>query len=76
MIRLARPNDAEEVAAIYAPHVRETATSFELEPPTADAMRSRILSCLEHAPWIVCERADGIAGYAYASKHRKRLAYR
>ena len=74
-IRLARPDDGAAVAAIYEPHVRASATSFELEPPTADAMRGRITSYLTHAPWLVCERDGEVAGYAYASKHRERLAY-
>lgn len=74
-IRLARPEDGRAVAAIYEPHVRSMATSFEMEPPTPDAMGARIAAYLEHAPWVVCERAEGVAGYAYASKHRERLAY-
>src|SRR5579862_9520011 len=74
-IRLAEPDDSAAVAAIYEPHVRASATSFELDPPTADAMRARIAAYLEHAPWLVCERDGGVAGYAYASKHRERLAY-
>jgi L-amino acid N-acyltransferase YncA len=43
LIRLATPDDAPGVQAIYAPIVRETAISFELEPPTVEAMRQRIL---------------------------------
>jgi phosphinothricin acetyltransferase len=74
-IRLAGPDDGETVAAIYEPHVRAAATSFELEPPTAGVMRARIAAYLEHAPWLVCERGGQVAGYAYASKHRERLAY-
>ena len=38
-IRLATIDDAEQIAAIYAPVVRETAISFELEPPTAGEMQ-------------------------------------
>lgn len=74
-LRLARADDAGQVAAIYAPHVRDSAISFEVEPPTVEAMRSRIAAYLEHAAWLVCERGGQIAGYAYASRHRERLAY-
>lgn len=74
-IRLATPDDAEQIGSIYAPHVRDGATSFEIDPPTADAMRARIASFLDYAPWLVCERGGEIAGYAYAGKHRERLAY-
>ena len=75
LIRLARPGDAGQIAGIYAPYVRDTAISFEVEPPTGDAMRGRIVPYLEHAPWLVCERGDTVIGYAYAGKHRERLAY-
>jgi len=33
-IRLASQHDAEGVQAIYAPVVRDTAISFEVDPPT------------------------------------------
>lgn len=74
-IRLAEPADAAGILAIYEPIVRETATSFELEPPGEEEMRRRIESTLERRPWLVCA-ADGIvAGYAYAAAHRERAAY-
>ena len=74
-IRLAEPSDAEQVLAIYAPVVLRSATSFELEPPTAAQMQQRIKSTLEYAPWLVCERDGEVVGYAYAGKHRERPAY-
>jgi L-amino acid N-acyltransferase YncA len=75
IIRLATPRDAPGVQAIYAPVVRETATSFELEPPTVEDMRQRIAGVVERMPWLVCERRGEILGYAYASPHRVRAAY-
>ena len=75
MIRLARPDDAEDVLAIYAPVVRETIISFELEPPTEAEMRKRISDTLEMFPWLVFERDGRVVGYAYASRHRERIAY-
>ncbi len=74
-VRCATPQDAEGVLAIYAPIVRETAISFELEPPTVEQMRGRIEATLPKLPWLVCESAAGVIGYAYASKHRERAAY-
>ena len=74
-IRLAAPTDAASVLAIYEPIVHQSATSFELEPPTVDEMRQRIAKTLEYAPWLVCEREGEVIGYAYASKHRDRPAY-
>ena len=75
VIRLATPDDASGVQAIYAPIVRETAISFELEPPTVAEMQQRIVKSLEHWPWLVCERRGDILGYVYASQHRTRPAY-
>jgi L-amino acid N-acyltransferase YncA len=75
MIRLATLDDASGVQAIYAPIVRETVISFELEPPTVAEMEQRIVKTLEHLPWLVCERRGNILGYVYASQHRTRAAY-
>jgi L-amino acid N-acyltransferase YncA len=74
-IRLATPDDAPDVQPIYAPIVRETAISFEAEPPTVEEMQQRIMETLEHMPWLVCGRRRDILGYVYASKHRTRPAY-
>ncbi len=75
-IRIATPDDAEAIQRIYAPVVRDTIISFELQPPTLDEMRGRIASTLERLPWLVNEDAQGqVNGYAYASKHRERAAY-
>lgn len=74
-IRLAVEDDAEALQAIYEPYVRETPISFELEPPDVNTMRERIRKTVESFPWLVCEHDGGIVGYAYASKHRERLAY-
>jgi L-amino acid N-acyltransferase YncA len=75
MIRLAIPEDAPGVQAIYAPVVRDTAISFELEPPSVEDMRQRIGAVVERLPWLVCERRGEILGYAYAGPHRARAAY-
>ena len=40
-IRIAAPSDAHAIAAIYAPIVRDTTISFELEPPSTEDMRGR-----------------------------------
>ena len=74
-IRLATPEDAAAVLAIYAPIVRDTAISFEVEPPTLVEMAERIATTLQHLPWLVCDRQGEILGYVYASAHRARAAY-
>ncbi len=74
-LRLATPDDAPGVQAIYAPIVRETVISFEFEPPTVAEMQLRIETTLRTLPWLVVESKDLILGYAYATKHRERAAY-
>lgn len=74
-IRLAHPDDAPAILAIYAPIVLDTPTSFEYEPPTSDEMANRIAKTIERYAWIVAERDGGILGYAYGGVHRARPAY-
>jgi L-amino acid N-acyltransferase YncA len=75
VIRVARVADAAEVHRIYAPIVRDTVISFELEVPTVEEIGARIAKTLPEFPWLVDEREGGLAGYAYASRHRERRAY-
>ena len=74
-IRLATPDDAEQVQAIYAPYCL-TPISFEAEPPSVEEMRGRLAKVLDQYPWLVCEDGGEILGYAYATQHRERAAYR
>jgi L-amino acid N-acyltransferase YncA len=74
-IRLATLDDAEQVQAIYAPYCL-TPISFEAVPPTVEEMRERLAKVLEQYPWLVCEDGGEILGYAYATRHRERAAYR
>jgi phosphinothricin acetyltransferase len=73
---MARAEDAEAIASIYRPIVASTAISFELVPPSVEEIKQRILTNLQFAPWLVSTGSqDEALGYAYASKHRERLAY-
>lgn len=74
-IRPAAPQDAAGILAIYAPIVRDTAISFEVEPPTVPEMQQRMAQMLLKFPWLVCERQGDILGYVYATQHRARAAY-
>jgi len=75
LIRQVQPDDAGAIQAIYAPIVRDTPISFELEPPLVEEMRRRIVELLDDLPWLVCDLDGSIAGYAYATRHRQRPAY-
>jgi len=56
--------------------VRETAISFEIEPPSAEDMAGRMEATLASHPWLVAVRAGDVVGYAYAGQHQQRAAYR
>jgi phosphinothricin acetyltransferase len=73
-IRLATPEDAAQVQAIYAPYCH-TPISFELGPPSVEEMRARLAKVLGQYPWLLCEDGEEVLGYAYASRHRERAAY-
>lgn len=74
-LRLADPADATAISAIYAPHVVDSAVSFETEAPSVETMAQRIRERLPTHPWLVAELDGEVAGYAYASPHRERAAY-
>ena len=76
-IRSANPErDSAACAAIYAPHVEASPTSFEAEAPSAEEMAERIERIGATHPWLVAERNGEVAGFAYACEHRSRAAYR
>ena len=74
-IRVARPQDARQIAAIYAPYVEQTAISFETVPPTATAMLRRMDDVLHRYPYLVAERDGRVLGFAYAHPFVGRAAY-
>ncbi len=75
-IRLATEADTPQMLTIYAPIVRDTAISFEVEPPTEADFQERVRSTLARTPWLVYEADGVVVGFAYASAHRPREAYR
>lgn len=76
VLRSATEADAAAIQAIYAPIVRETAISFEMDPPTIEEMARRIRTTLERYPYLVaCDEGGAVLGYAYAGAFRARPAY-
>jgi phosphinothricin acetyltransferase len=75
MIRVATAADAAGIAAIYAPVVAATAISFEVAPPGAAEMASRVEATLPFTPWLVFAEEGAVLAFAYASRHRERAAY-
>jgi len=74
-IRLATTDDAGAVRAIYAPVVRATAISFEVDVPSEAEVAARIVGRQPHHPWLVADGPGGVAGYAYAGRFAPRAAY-
>jgi phosphinothricin acetyltransferase len=75
-IRLAIEDDAAAIRDIYAPHCEQTIVSFEEAAPSTSEMASRVRRISERFPWLVLDEDDVVAGYAYASPHHERAAYR
>ncbi len=87
-IRVATLADAPRCHEIYVPYVRDTAVTFEYEPPTLDEFRTRMAKTLERYPYLVAEQTDPasfatdgpaavprIIGYMYVSPFKARPAY-
>lgn len=75
-VRAATLDDAAAFAGIYEPYVLRTPISFEEVPPSADDFARRMQAVLAYAPWLAALVDDRIVGYAYASRHAERAAYR
>ena len=75
-IRVARADDAKDIASIYAPIVADTFISFEDTPPSASEMAHRMEATLQTHPWLVADEDGTVRAYAYASAHRVRAAYK
>jgi L-amino acid N-acyltransferase YncA len=76
LVRDATAADAAPCAVLYAPYVRDTAISFEEQPPGADEMGRRIVAAQAHSAWLVAEDDGRVVGYAYAGPFSGRAAYR
>ncbi|WP_243842825.1 GNAT family N-acetyltransferase [Mumia sp. ZJ430] len=74
-IRDATSADAPACAAIYAPYVRDTAITFETEPPTVTGMASRIAAAQQRHAWLVLCEGGEVTGYAYGTEFKSRAAY-
>ncbi len=76
IIRPCEEGDISAIVAIYRDAVLHGSASFEIEPPTAEAMRERRAKLLSGGfPYIVAEMEGTVVGYAYAGPHRARPAY-
>lgn len=74
-LRTATVDDAEKLLSIYSPYVKNTAVSFEYDPPSIDEFKERIRKTLEKFPYLVAMHDDEIVGYAYAGGFHTRAAF-
>ncbi len=74
-IRLATPDDAPALLAIYEPYVRQTAITCEYEVPSVEEFAGRIERTLKRYPYLVMELDGRPVGYAYVSALNSREAY-
>jgi len=74
-VRAATPADVQAIQRIYAPLVTDTFASFEESVPDAAELTRRMFA-RPRRPWLVAVSAGAVIGYAYASQHRQRPAYR
>ena len=75
-IRPAVLADAQAIADIYNPYIRDTVITFEYDPVTAEDIASRIAKTQQAFDWLVMEDDRGkLVGYAYYGKFRERKAY-
>jgi L-amino acid N-acyltransferase YncA len=77
LLRNSTDHDLVAIQTIYAHWVNHGTGSFELEPPTVADMAARRADVLSKGlPYLVCEHAGEVRGYAYANWFRPRPAYR
>jgi L-amino acid N-acyltransferase YncA len=76
MIRPVRKEDAPQIAEIYRPYCEENCVSFEEVAPGTSEVEARIEKITRRLPYLVDDRDGVIAGYAHASPHREKAAYR
>jgi phosphinothricin acetyltransferase len=68
--------DAASCAAIYAPYVANSPASFEEVPPSPAEFSARIETTTRSHPWLVLQNDGVVVGFAFASPHHPRAAYR
>lgn len=74
IIRFARTEDSDFLLKIYEQYI-DSAITFECALPTRRQFAQRISGIAETYPYLVCEEAGRILGYAYAHRQMEREAY-
>lgn len=76
VIRPARADDAQAIAAIYQWHVANGTATFDTVAPDADVWATKIADFAARGfPFLVAEQEGEVVAYAYAARFRDRAAY-
>jgi phosphinothricin acetyltransferase len=76
-IRPALKTDLAAIASIYSHYVRNSTSTFEIEPPGISEMTRRWSEIATKGfPYLVADISGAVAGYAFAGPYRTRRAYR
>lgn len=75
-IRKATLDDAKSLAEIFAYYVRNTAISFDYDPPSVEEFKNSMERIMADYPYLVAEKDGQVAGYAYAKAFVGRAGYR
>jgi phosphinothricin acetyltransferase len=76
-IRGANNSDIPAITEIYGHHVLHGTASFEIDPPSREEMRRRMLDVMGRGlPYFVALSGDTVVGFSYAAMYRTRVAYR
>ncbi len=76
-IRDAKPDDFNDIAALYGYFVETSAATFEFVAPDSAEMLKRYRDLVEQGlPYLVAEENGKVVGYAYAGRYRTRPGYR
>ena len=76
VIRPAAGGDLDAVAAIFGHYVTSSVVTFEVTPPAGEHWRRTRDDLAERGlPFLVCECAGQVVGFAYAAPWRAKPAY-
>lgn len=76
-MRDSRRADLPDVQQIYAFYVLSSVATFEEEPPSVEDLLARRNKIIDAGlPYLIATLDGAVAGYAYASSYRPRVAYR
>ena len=73
--RLATPDDASAIAAIYNEGIADRIATFETEPRSPEQIAKQLIDKADRFPTVVAEHAGRVVAWAGAGPYRARPAY-